>query len=232
VKYLIVNADDFGASRGINRAIRELHELGVVTSASLMISMPAVAEAAAMAKETPGLGVGIHVALTDEGCNALVDFDNVTACEREIELQIQTFFSATGRLPTHIDSHQNVHRDQRLSPIFQSIARRYDLPLREHSAVRYFSNFYGQWDGEPHPEHIAIESLIRMLDAELRDGILELSCHPGYVGSDFSSPYDFERELELGTLSDPRLRGFLHDRDVRLINFRDAGPQWRDAAFA
>ena len=232
MKYLIVNADDFGASRGINRAIRDLHELGVVTSASLMISMPAVAEAAAMAKEKPGLGVGIHVALTDEGCNALVDFDNVTACEREIELQIQTFFSATGRLPTHIDSHQNVHRDQRLSPIFQSIARRYDLPLREHSAVRYFSNFYGQWDGEPHPEHIAIESLIRMLDAELRDGILELSCHPGYVGSDFSSPYDFERELELGTLSDSRLRDFFHDRDVRLINFRDAGAARSDASYA
>ncbi len=232
MKYLIVNADDFGASRGINRAIRELHSLGVVTSASLMITMPAVAEAAAMAKEAPELGVGIHVALTDENCNTLVDFDDGPACEREIELQIQTFFSALGRLPTHIDSHQNVHRDQRLGPIFQSIARRYDLPLREHSPVRYFPNFYGQWDGEPHPEHIAIDSLLRMLEAELRDGILELSCHPGYLGSDFSSPYDFERELELGTLSDPRLRDFLRDRDVRLINFRDAGAAWRDATYA
>ena len=232
MKYLIVNADDFGASRGINRAVRELHQLEVVTSASLMIDMPAAAEAAAIAKEAPELGVGLHVMLTDEDCNALVDFDDAPACALEIESQIQSFFGALGRLPTHIDSHQNVHRDQRLRPVFQSVARRHDLPLREHSPVRYFSNFYGQWDGEPHPEHVAIESLLAMLEAELDDGIIELSCHPGYVGSDFSSPYDFERELELGTLSDPRLRKFFHHRDVRLINFRAARTAWIDAAFA
>ena len=45
VKYLIVNADDLGASRGINRAIFELHERGIVTSTSLMIRLPAAAEA-------------------------------------------------------------------------------------------------------------------------------------------------------------------------------------------
>jgi predicted glycoside hydrolase/deacetylase ChbG (UPF0249 family) len=197
-----------------------------------MITMPAAAEATAIAKGARGLGVGIHVTLTDEDCNALVDFDDAFACAREIELQIQTFFSALGRLPTHIDSHQNVHRDQRLGPIFESIARRYSLPLREHSTVRYFPNFYGQWDGEPHPEHIGIESLLRMLEAVLREGITELSCHPGYADSGFSSPYDLEREIELGTLSDPRLREFLHDRDVRLITFGDAGAAWGDAAYA
>jgi chitin disaccharide deacetylase len=229
VKYLIVNADDFGASRGINRAILDLHDRGVVTSTSLMITMPAAADAAALAKKAPDLGVGLHVTLTDEECRALVDFDDASVCSREIEAQIEKFFSALGRLPTHLDSHQNVHRDQRLGGIFQAFARRYSLPMREHSPVRYFSNFYGQWDGEPHPEHIAIESLLQMLAQELREGITELSCHPGYVGPDFSSPYEAEREIEVRTLSDPRFIEFLCDRNVRLINFGDATTAWSRA---
>lgn len=231
VKYLIVNADDFGASRGINRAIAELNECGVVTSASLMIDMPATADAVALARKRPELGVGLHVALTDEDCSPVADFDNATACANAIEWQIEAFFRALGRLPTHLDSHQNVHRDNRLGWIFRAFARRYSLPLREHCPVRYFSNFYGQWDGEMHPEQIGIENLLGMLDRELGQEVLELSCHPGYVGPDFTSPYDREREIELATLSDPRLVAFLRERDVRLIDFRDAAA-WSNALYA
>ena len=50
MRYLIINGDDFGASRGINRAIAELHQLGVLTSASLMIDMPAAKQAAELAQ--------------------------------------------------------------------------------------------------------------------------------------------------------------------------------------
>jgi len=50
-KYLIVNADDFGQSTGINRGIIEAHERGVVTSASLMVRWPAAIDAAQYARE-------------------------------------------------------------------------------------------------------------------------------------------------------------------------------------
>lgn len=223
MKYLIVNADDFGASRGINRAILELHERGVVTSASLMIDMPAASDAVAWAKRDEDLGVGLHVALTDETAVPLVDFDDEKACFAEICSQIERFGRDLGRLPTHLDSHQNVHRDVRLRPLFVELANRYRLPLREHSAVRYFPDFYGQWEGEPHPEQIGIENLLAMLETELSDGITELSCHPGYPESDFTSPYGAERAIELRTLSDPRFREFLDLRGVRLIDFRDVG---------
>ena len=221
MKYLIVNGDDFGASRGINRGIVELYEKGVLTSTSLMIAMPAAKKAVELARKAPGLGVGLHVALTDEDCAELVDFSDAARCAAEIESQVERFSSLLGRLPTHLDSHQNVHRDERLLPLFVSIAQRYGLPLREHSPVRYFSNFYGQWDGEPHPEHIGVESLLRMLDDELSDGVTELSCHPGYSVPDFESPYDAEREIEIRTLSDARVREYLEARDVTLINFSD-----------
>ncbi len=142
-------------------------------------------------------------------------------CAQAIQTQIDVFSSWFGHLPTHLDAHQNVHRDPRLAPIFKEFALRYELPLREHSPARYFSSFYGQWDGEPHPEQIGIDNLLRMLEIELGGGVLELSCHPGYTGDDFTSPYDGERELELQTLSDPRLREFLRAHDVRLIDFGD-----------
>ena len=62
---LILNADDFGLTRGINRAIGELHANGAVTSATLMANGPAFDDAVAIALKRPTLGVGCHVVLTD-----------------------------------------------------------------------------------------------------------------------------------------------------------------------
>ena len=60
---LIVNADDFGLSPGVNAGVARTHEEGIVTSASLMVRQPAAEEAAAYARATPALGVGLHVDL-------------------------------------------------------------------------------------------------------------------------------------------------------------------------
>src|SRR5947209_5936730 len=60
---LIVNADDFGLSPGVNAGILEAHARGIVTSTSLMVRWPAAAAAAAQAREHPRLGLGLHVDL-------------------------------------------------------------------------------------------------------------------------------------------------------------------------
>lgn len=60
---LIVNADDFGRSHPINDAVIRAHREGVLTTASLMVNEPDCAEAVALAKETPNLGVGLHLTL-------------------------------------------------------------------------------------------------------------------------------------------------------------------------
>jgi hopanoid biosynthesis associated protein HpnK len=62
---LIVNADDFGYTSGVNRAIVEAHSRGVVTSSTLMANGSAFAEAAQLARTMPKLSVGCHVVLTD-----------------------------------------------------------------------------------------------------------------------------------------------------------------------
>jgi hopanoid biosynthesis associated protein HpnK len=65
VRRLIINADDFGLTAGVNRAIMEAHENGVVSSATLMANGGAFAQAVSLAQSTPRMGVGCHVVLVD-----------------------------------------------------------------------------------------------------------------------------------------------------------------------
>lgn len=65
MRRLIVNADDFGFTSGVNRAIVEAHTCGVVTSTTVMANGPAFPEAVELAKSTPRLSVGCHVVLID-----------------------------------------------------------------------------------------------------------------------------------------------------------------------
>jgi predicted glycoside hydrolase/deacetylase ChbG (UPF0249 family) len=65
VTRLIVNADDFGLTPGVNRAILELHRAGALTSATLMARAGATDEASEIARATPSLGVGCHIVLVD-----------------------------------------------------------------------------------------------------------------------------------------------------------------------
>jgi len=58
VRRLIINADDFGLTAGVNRAIVEAHERGVVSSATLMANGSAFDDAVALARSQPRLGVG------------------------------------------------------------------------------------------------------------------------------------------------------------------------------
>jgi chitin disaccharide deacetylase len=60
---LIVNADDFGRSHAINQAVIRAHREGILTTASLMVNEAAADEAVALARQNPGLGVGLHLAL-------------------------------------------------------------------------------------------------------------------------------------------------------------------------
>lgn len=222
MKRLIVNADDFGAGRGINRGIVEAHSEGILTSASLMVEMPGSEEAARLAATLPRLSVGLHAVLTDEDGAPIVDFDERERCRAELQRQVGHFEQLTGGRPTHLDSHHNVHREPRLLPRFLELAEEYRLPLREHSPARYFSAFYGQWDGgEAHLEWIEPANLVRMLAVEIGPGATELGCHPGYVASDFRSSYSSEREVELRTLCDPAVSRAIEELGITLIDFRD-----------
>jgi predicted glycoside hydrolase/deacetylase ChbG (UPF0249 family) len=217
---LIVNADDFGASAGINAGIAHAHEHGLVTSASLMVRMPGAAGAARLAEQHPGLSVGLHVDLTGEGTPAPADLSDVRACRHEIAAQLERFVDLLQRVPSHLDAHHNVYRLPHLEPLFVEVAGEWSLPLREHSSVTYFSDFYGQWDdGLTHLEWISPENLVALLDERVGPGITELSCHPGYVDERFSSSYHLERQHELRALCDATVRRHVDAAGFVLTNY-------------
>src|SRR6516164_11656277 len=110
-KYLIVNADDFGASAGINRGILESHTCGVVTSTSLMVTGRAVAEAVSMSRDHPALAVGLHWDVWGED-ERNFDLENRAAVRDEFRRQLDEFHRLLGRDPTHVDSHRHAHREE------------------------------------------------------------------------------------------------------------------------
>jgi predicted glycoside hydrolase/deacetylase ChbG (UPF0249 family) len=213
VRYVIVNADDFGATSGITRGIIEAHRTGIVTSASLLVDYPGSEAAAAIAREMPSLAVGLHVDLTGSAEH------DVTA---ELERQLDRFIDLMKMPPTHLDSHHNVHWSAYRQPAFAAAAHKYGMPLRGFSAIHYVRHFYGRWSGEAHLEQIGVAGLLRILESELRDGLNELACHPGYVDADLRSEYAAEREVEVRTLCDPSLPATLRERGIQLAGFRDA----------
>ncbi len=221
MKYLIVNGDDLGASPGINRGIFEAHHRGILTSASLMVRAVGARDAAEMSRAAPRLSVGLHADLAIQTPEALTEARLQERCRVALDSQITRFQELMGRPPTHLDSHHNSHRDPRLLPVFLDFARRHRLPLREHSPVRYFSKFYGQWAGQSHLEQISVANLIRMLGTEIGERFAELSCHPGYPEAGFPSAYSRERDVEVQTLCAPGLSDILGRHGIHLISYHD-----------
>src|SRR5207244_12506003 len=115
-RYLIVNADDFGHSTGVNRGIVHAHDHGIVTSASLMVRQPAAAQAVAYWQDRPSLSLGLHIDLGEwvyrNECWTLlyhvVALDQAGPVREEISLQLAVFRNLTGKDQSHIDYHQNV----------------------------------------------------------------------------------------------------------------------------
>lgn len=214
MRWVIVNGDDFGVSSGVSVGIAEAHRHGIVTSTSLMVDMPWSVQASHLSLLLPELSVGLHVHLVRPP-------ESVAACTEELQRQVLRFQSLMGRLPTHLDSHRNVHRDARWLPCFLEVAAQYGLPLRGCSRARLLDGFYGQWHGQFHPEHVSVERLTRLLETEVQDGVTEVCCHPGYVDAGLSSSYTQEREHELRTLCSPEIRRVLEQQRIHLISFGD-----------
>jgi chitin disaccharide deacetylase len=224
---LIVNADDFGHSDGVNAGIVEAHERGIVTSTSAMVRMPAAAAAAELARTRPSLAVGLHIDLGQwdyvdgewrpayERCAS----DDAAAVERECRAQLDVFRELLGRNPTHLDSHQHVHLSEPVASVATALAAELDVPLRDRG-IRYEGGFYGQsGQGEPFPEGITVERLVELVKS-LPPGSTELGCHPG-IGVGAESSYGAEREQELEALCDERVRAAIERLGIVLRSFAE-----------
>jgi predicted glycoside hydrolase/deacetylase ChbG (UPF0249 family) len=219
-KLLIVNADDFGASAGINRGIVDCHVRGVVTSTSMLIDGAAADEAAELARQNPRLSVGLHWNI-GEGDGA-VDTADHAAIRAEWDRQLARFAALLGQPPTHVDSHWHVHAREDLLPLFRELTAPLGVPLRGDGGVAWIGGFYGQWEWKVTDlEHVSVEFLEQVLREEVGPGWTEIACHPGYVEAGDDDVYLREREAELATLTDPRVRDAIERLGIRLASYAD-----------
>lgn len=221
MKRLIVNADDLGASGGINRGIFECHTRGIVTSASLLVDGRAARDAASVCRDMPRLAIGLHWDVWGEGERAF-DIDDGPAVRDELERQLTRFVDLTGAPPTHLDSHRHAHLKSKRLDVFEECAAGLGIPLRGSSPVRFVGHFYAQWEWlVTELEHVGVDAMVRLIRTEVHDGWTEFSCHPGFVSEDFESIYRTEREAEVRTLTDGHLSEVLAECNVELASFAE-----------
>jgi chitin disaccharide deacetylase len=217
---LIVNADDFGLTPGINRAVVDCHVDGIVTSASLMVERPAAEEAARLSREHPALSVGLH--WDHEAAGERVNLKDAAALERELERQVERFVALVGGPPTHLDSHWHVHDREPARTCFRALADRLGVPLRGAGPVAHVGGFYAQWEWKvTRLDYVGVEFLCRLLREEVVGAWTELGCHPGYVQPELRSVYLHEREKEVRTLTDPRVKATVEEEGIALVGFRN-----------
>lgn len=152
MKKLIINADDFGLSPGANRAVITAFREGILTSASLMVGGKSFEEAVVLARENPGLQVGLHLTLvqgkavslpreipglvdvegnfTRDPVRAGVRYFFIESLKRELRREIEAQilrFRETGLPLSHIDGHLNIHMHPTVFQILTDLMPRYGI---------------------------------------------------------------------------------------------------------
>lgn len=225
MRKLIVNADDFGLTRGINKGIVQGFRLGIITSATALVNMPCWPHAASLVSKLAGLGVGLHFNLTvgsplttPQYIPSLVNkrgkfhgnLEQLTQADsldvvRELYNQYNRLLRS-GIKPTHIDSHEDVHTLDNILAILLDFAALHHLPLRLVPQARSrYSNAGAATTGDLidafQDKGANRPNFERLLD-NCRAETVEFRCHPGMVDADLEavSAYTWQRERELAVV--------------------------------
>jgi len=224
MRKLIVNADDFGMTRGINKGVLRAFQQGILTSATALVNLPCWEHAAGLVNKNPSLGIGLHFNLTlgspitdpqqipslakdgvfmeDSELLAAADPGEI---KRELVNQYHRL-ERSGIKPTHVDSHQNIHSIDTVLAVILQFACGQGIPVRliPQARTRYASA--GAWTtgalidqfrgrGASRPN---FERLLSSCTSET----VEFQCHPGTVDADLEllSSYTWQRERELAVI--------------------------------
>lgn len=241
---LIINADDFGISRGANYGIIDSYKNGVVRSTSIMAGMPAFDHAVELLKsnkDLEGLGCGVHLTLSAykpilNTHTTIVDkngffykrISEEIARNRFDPKEIYNEFSAqiqkvinNGIEITHLDSHHHVHTLRSLKPIMERLAIEYNLPIRggllyelDYEKVVPYSGFF-------YDKTVSIDGF-KKIEVNKYE-VLETMTHPAYLDSFImeNSSYNLKRMEELKILTSKELKDYIEESGIILCNFRD-----------
>jgi len=242
---LIVNADDWGLTRGVSEGILAAHRHGIVSSTTVLVTSALDRELVARARDC-GLGLGVHINLTlgsplTRG-RSLVDGDGhfvrdarraaarVTAADAraEIEAQVERFQKTLRRAPTHLDSHHHVGLYAPVREALLDVARGLGVAVRSQDAaarararaarLRTPEHFFGESGPDA---YWSVDRTVRHL-RELPEGVSEFMCHPGWFDVDLAySRYGRQRETEMIGLGTSAARATAAALGIRLCTFAD-----------
>lgn len=222
---LIINADDFGLSKGVNLGILHAYQQGVVNSASIMTTSPYFEDAVNLIDRYNLGNIGLHFNLTEGssllGNNSLCEKGNLFLRNLHLKknLNLKEVFSELeaqylkavnyGIKINHFDSHHHVHMTSSLRIAFISLSNKYNIPLRRFHCtsrnplkIRSFykdtkkvSFFTKKFSAEFYDDKATKDNLLLILQ-KFKGKDLEIMCHPGY--RDFENGlYNEQREREL-----------------------------------
>ncbi|MGH7278668.1 MAG: ChbG/HpnK family deacetylase, partial [Candidatus Rokuibacteriota bacterium] len=230
MRRLIVNADDFGLTRGVSAGILAAHRHGIVTSTTVLVTAALDREQLAAARDS-ALGIGIHVNLTlgkpltraaslTDGHGAFVrDARRAAAAakprdvEAEIEAQVDKFLSLLKQHPTHLDTHHHVGLYPPVREVVVAAGRRLGVALRSQddtararvrsAGLRTPDHFFGQSGPDAWWSPARTLEHLRRLPA----GVSEFMTHPGLFDADLAySRYGRQREIEMIGVGTPAAR--------------------------
>jgi len=249
MRSLIVNADDCNLTSGVTRAILDCHARGIVSSTTWLVNLPAKPDEVTAVRDS-GLGVGLHLnvslgaplsnlsdirsLVTEEGLfkkrnDYVLRVPTAADLVKEYIKQIVKFEKVFGRLPTHLDTHHQLHDETVFMQALAHVAREKKLPVRRSALMSSpdFSRHY--------PGMLTTQSLFGNLDAKafwtaeklegiikaLLPGTAEVMCHPGIWDADLQklSSMTVPREKEHELFSSPHLKSVLEKHKIRLIHF-------------
>ncbi|HJS73047.1 MAG TPA: carbohydrate deacetylase [Vicinamibacteria bacterium] len=245
MKRLVVTADDFGLSSGVVEGIVEAHELGIVTSTSLMVNAPAADAAFEEARRLPSLATGLHFVLTfgrpvgpREPLRGLLSRDGVfrrngsgaqesarpDEVREELHAQLAAFEKGVGRPPTHIDGHHHVHLHDGILRVAIEEAAGLGIPLRSRGfevreRLRLKSiRTCDRFIDDFYGADVSEARLLSILET-LPDGTSELMCHPAREDGELASlsSYAEPRTRELETLTSPSITQALVRLGIELV---------------
>lgn len=196
MKRLILNADDFGLTRGVNQGIIRAHREGILTSTTLMATAPEFADACDLARANPKLGVGCHIVLVGgkaltpaQQIPSLVDADGnltkalvtfaakVTAGQiradeiaTEVRAQIQKI-RAAGIEPTHIDTHKHTHAHPKVMEVIGEIAQETGIRRIRRPVERLSES----WNGGGLSKQFAAAAAVKIIASDFNSFLAKYS---------------------------------------------------------
>ena len=229
-KKIIINADDFGLTIGVNEGIIEAFKNGVLTSTTLMVNQPYAKEAVELSKKNPKLGVGMHMTfdkgkaltgvstLTDENGNlknskTLLEQGIEEDFYKEILAQYKEFKKLMGKEPTHVDSHHHIHMNN--PEAFKAMTTFCtENKLKHRGNDNLIGRFYGADVGE--------DMLIQLIEDKSKENnnIIEVMTHPGRNDKflEATSSYASLRDEETRILTSTKVKNYIKDNFI-LVNF-------------